>query len=350
MIDSFLFMYLHSISSSFPEYFHSQSDIWDCLSQSDSPTIASMEPKSIQLLKKILLGDSGIEKRHFATDNPSEIFELNAGQLNQLFEKEAPAMAENALNKALDKASSLATDIDALFVCTCTGYLCPGVSSYIAERMGMRSDIYLQDLVGLGCGAAVPTIRSAHGFQMANPDATIAVVAVESCTSAFFADNDFGVLISLCLFGDGCSASIWKSTPGETGYQAANFQTLHKPKDREKIRFVNDNGKLRNKLHLSVPGLAGKAVKKLYDNRSCDKPYVITHTGGRDVLDSIEKVCSLDSITESRQVLRNYGNTSSPSVLIALEAALEQNATRDNLWLTAFGAGFACHSMELLKR
>lgn len=340
-------MYLQSIASAFPPHVLTQEEVWNCGIRSQSPAMANLKPKSLALAKKVLLGNSGIETRHFATDDPTTLFDLSAGELNQLFEREAPAMAENALSKALEEASVLPEDLDGLFVCTCTGYLCPGISSYVAESMEMRSDIYLQDIVGLGCGAAVPTIRSAHGFLSANPDATIAVVAVESCSSAFFMDNDLGVLISLCLFGDGASASIWKSTPGQTGYKADHFHTLHIPKDREKIRFVNDNGKLRNKLHLSVPGLAAKAVKTLYEKRTCENAHVLTHTGGRDVLMAIEKTCCLDTIVESTEVLRRYGNTSSPSVLIALEELLNKGATNDNLWLTSFGAGFACHSFEL---
>ena len=32
-----------------------------------------------------------------------------------------------------------AEDIDALLVSTCTGYLCPGLTSYVGERLGLRS-------------------------------------------------------------------------------------------------------------------------------------------------------------------------------------------------------------------
>lgn len=299
------------------------------------------------VLEKILTGDCGIDTRRFAVENPMELFNLNAGQLNQLFEREAPALSEKALAKALDRASLRPTDLDALFVCTCTGYLCPGISSYVAENMGMRPNIYLNDIVGLGCGAAVPTLRAAGGFVAANPEANVAVIAVETCSAAFFIDNDLGVLISLCLFGDGASASIWKGVPGPTGFRAGRFDTLHIPEEREKIRFRNDNGKLRNQLDRTVPKLAGAAVKTLYDKRVSPDPYVITHTGGRDVIETIEQECSLDQISESREILRRYGNTSSPSVLIALEEHLKGRQIRDDIWLTSFGAGFACHSFEL---
>ena len=98
--------------------------------------------------------------------------------------------------------------IDALFVCTCTGYLCPGVSSHLAEQIGIRSDAFLNDMTGLGCGAAIPTLHAASCFLAAHPDATVATVAVEICSAAFYLDNDTGVIVSACLFGDGASACV----------------------------------------------------------------------------------------------------------------------------------------------
>ena len=138
------------------------------------------------MLLKILSGDSGIDKRHFALGDPNTMFDRSAEELNRDFEEEAPKLAGEALRNALDEAGMKAEDLDALFICTCTGYLCPGVTSHVAEDLGMRGDVYLNDIVGLGCGAAVPTLRAAHGFLAANPEATVATVAVEICSAAFF--------------------------------------------------------------------------------------------------------------------------------------------------------------------
>jgi alkylresorcinol/alkylpyrone synthase len=86
-------------------------------------------------------------------------------------------------------------------------------------------------------------------------------------------------------------------------------------------------------------------VKELYGLRSCEPDKVIAHTGGRDVVEALEATLPDCRLTETREVLRRYGNISSPSVLVALEEALKTPAR--NLWLTAFGAGFAAHSCEL---
>ena len=303
------------------------------------------------LLEKILSGDSGINKRHFALGAPESIFQKNAQELNEAFEKHAPALATEALKGALDQAGITASELDGLFVCTCTGYLCPGVSSHVAERLGLRPDAYLQDLVGLGCGAAIPLMRTADGFlRTSNRELRVATVSVEVCSACFYMDDDPGMLISLCLFGDGASASIWTNRPSPGSWEAHDFQTVHRPEHREKIRFVNSQGKLRNQLHRSVPSLAAEAVGDLYGNVDSCPDAVLTHTGGRDVLAALAPVFHQQSLTHSTDVLLNYGNVSSPSVMLALDLLLSQHVDEQRLWLTSFGAGFAAHSCHLTRR
>jgi predicted naringenin-chalcone synthase len=340
-------MFLQSLASAFPPHVFSQSD---CLEIAKSaPAVKELKPRSKALLLKILAGDSGIAKRHFALGNPETMFDRSAEQLNREFEVEAPKLAGKALQKALDEAGMNARELDALFVCTCTGYLCPGVSSHVAEHLGMRREAFLNDVVGLGCGAAVPTLRTAHGFLAANPQATVATVAVEICSAAFYVDDSPGVLISLCLFGDGASAAIWKGKGEEGQYEAGEFRTLHRPEDREKIRFVNAGGKLRNKLHRSVPEVAGEAVRELYAARRSDPDQIIAHTGGRDVVDVLEAAIPEFTLKETRRILRDYGNCSSPCVLLALEERMRHDGDDQRLWLTSFGAGFSAHSFEVWR-
>src|SRR5690606_794520 len=129
----------------------------------------------------------------------------------QRYEREAPKLAARALQDALDEAEVRAEELDALIVCTCTGYLCPGVSSHVAERCGLGSTVQLLDLSGLGCGAALPMLRTARAYLHGGGARIVAWVAVEICSAAFYLDDDPGVLISACLFGDGASASVWSA-------------------------------------------------------------------------------------------------------------------------------------------
>jgi len=341
-------MYLQSLANRVPETSLTQSECWDVFIGSSAPDM--LKDRSINLIQKVLNGESGIEKRHFALPDLGQLFQLDAESLNAAFEREAPALALRALTDALDQAACLPAELDALIVCTCTGYLCPGISSYLAEQAGLRRDAFLQDIVGLGCGAAIPSLRSASYFLNAHPRSRIAVVAVEICSAAFYLDDDPGVLISACLFGDGASASVWTGEHAQTRWHCNGFDLTHIPEDREILRFVNRYGKLCNRLHKTVPEKAARAVAALFaklDPGTVDR--VISHAGGRDVILAIEAAMPSYPLREASNVLRDYGNMSSPSVLFALEEHLSVCETEfpTNLWLTSFGAGFTCHACRL---
>ncbi len=347
-------MYLHALATALPSAKFSQDECWAMFERSEARQRLSR--RSALILQAILRHDSGISTRHFAVPDLEHVFSLTADELNEVFRQEAPRLAVRALTPALVAAGLVPGEVDALIICTCTGYLCPGVTSYVAEQLGLRSDVYLQDLVGLGCGAAIPSLRAVEAILAVQPDAVVACVAVEICSAAFYLDDDPGVLVSACLFGDGAAATIWRSVPGPSGLRCGRFTTVHQPEYRDRIRFEMRQGKLRNLLHASVPELAAVAVKQLLDEeraRPGARPLsrIIAHTGGRDVLDAIEKANVDCDLFASRQVLSECGNMSSPSVLFALERALRDASPdeKGDWWLTSFGAGFSAHGCRLEK-
>lgn len=357
-------MYLRSLAHAVPSAAFTQPECWKILQA--SPHAPALSGRAEALLRKVLTGgSSGIEKRHFACAQFDELFSMDAESLNRAFEREAPLLATSALRQALDNARLRPADLDALLVCTCTGYLCPGVTSHVAEKLCMRPDTFLQDLVGLGCGAAIPTLRAARGILADSPSARVGIVAVEICSAAFYLDEDPGVLISACLFGDGASAAICSAdaTAPAIGNEAQtlahpllvnDFDTLHLPQERELLRFENAGGKLRNHLHKTVPEKAAEAVGTLYERlpQAQQPATVIAHSGGRDVIEALEnRLPAYAPLRSTRETLRAHGNLSSPSVLFALEHHLMHapSDTRHDLWLTAFGAGFAAHSCRMLS-
>ena len=342
-------MFLHALATAVPPAVFTQAQ---CLEIVRNSTAKHRLTRRAQLiLRTVLKGDSGVQTRHFAVPEIAGVFDLTCDQLNTAFRAEAPRLAGRALTAALTQAGVTAGEVDALLICTCTGYLCPGVSSYVAEQLGLRTDAFLQDLVGLGCGAAIPTLRAAQAVLAAKPDAVVACVAVEICSAAFYLDDDPGVIISACLFSDGAAASIWRSTPGPGGLRCHGFDTLHLPADRDRLRFEQRDGKLRNLLDPAVPQLAASAVSRLFATaqaRGNARPIrrIIAHPGGRDVLNALEAALPDFPLDASRRVLRDCGNMSSPSVLFALEEAMRDGTPDENAdwWLVSFGAGFSAHA------
>lgn len=342
-------MFLHALSTAVPPATFTQAQCWEIIR--NSPAKQRLNRRTQLILRTILKGDSGVKTRHFAVPQIEGVFDLTADQLNTSFRAEAPHLAGRALTAALAQAGVSAREIDALLISTCTGYLCPGVTSYVSERLGLRNDAFLQDLVGLGCGAAIPTLRTAQAILAAKPDAVVACVAVEICSAAFYLDDDPGVIISACLFSDGAAATIWRSQPGPSGCRCHSFDTLHLPADRDRLRFEQRDGKLRNLLDPAVPALAAGAVSRLLANAQTQAGanpinQMIAHPGGRDVLNALEAAMPDYPLTASRRVLGEYGNMSSPSVLFALAEAMQGGLPPANAdwWLVSFGAGFSAHS------
>ncbi|HXN35925.1 MAG TPA: 3-oxoacyl-[acyl-carrier-protein] synthase III C-terminal domain-containing protein, partial [Opitutaceae bacterium] len=149
---------------------------------------------------------------------------------------------------------------------------------------------------------------------------------------------------------DGAAATIWRLAPGPLGLRAFDFESLHLPGERDKLRFEQRDGKLRNLLDRTVPAVASGAVGRLWQGRG-SRPVarVVAHPGGRDVLEAIAPVVAPHSLEASARTLLNFGNMSSPSVLFALEEALRDATpgTGGDFWLVSFGAGFSAHSCRI---
>lgn len=345
-------MYLRSLATAVPPQAFTQPECWDLINGStDSRRLSS---RSLALLSAVLNKDSGIDRRHFALTDMAGLFNYTPDQLNEAFRLAAPELAGRALSSALEKAGLRPDQLDALLICTCTGYLCPGVTSYVAEQLGLRPNAFLQDIVGLGCGAAIPTLRATQAVLAAQPDAIVACVAVEICSAALFLDDDPGVLISACLFSDGAAATIWSNTPPAAGphVRCHGFNTVHRPADRDLLRFEMRDGKLRNLLHKTVPALAADAVTHLLASEphsTAPISRILAHAGGREVIKALEAALPAYPLDATREVLRDHGNMSSPSVLFALEVALRDACPEPDRdwWLVSFGAGFSAHGCRL---
>jgi len=144
-------MYLNSLASAFPKNSFTQAECHTALQE--APFWNTLDERSKWLLEKILTGSGGIEKRHFAIDSLAAAMTKSAEKLNNAYEQQAPALAADAVRKAAKKANIDLQDVDALFIASCTGYLCPGITSYVAEKLDLREDVFMQDMTGLGCGA-----------------------------------------------------------------------------------------------------------------------------------------------------------------------------------------------------
>ncbi len=323
-----------------------------------APAVARLSERSRSILKKVLGNNNGIATRNLAVNTLLDGFELTPDALQARFEKNAPLLAAQAARQAMADAAVTAHQIDGLIISSCTGYLCPGLTSYVSQQLGLRPDVQALDLVGQGCGAALPNWRTANALLKAGGCEQVLSVCVEVCSAAFYLDDDPGVLISACLFGDGAGAAILANqpTPDRRKLEWKAGRTLLSAEDRDYLRFEHRHGMLRNILARQVPALAAKHVETLLTemlSESALKREQITgwmlHAGGRDVLKALETRLALNE-TDTRwsaAVLHDHGNVSSASLFFVLQRALAGHAPGGNWWLSSFGAGFSCHGAWL---
>ena len=345
-------MFLTGLATAVPPRRYEQTRCWAAIRH--APQYSGLDSRSRVLLKRLLSGRNGIQTRHLAFDDLRDAFALTPDALHARFAEHAPVLAAQAGAKALDAARILPGEVDAVIISTCTGYLCPGLSSYVSQRLGLRRGVLALDLVGQGCGAALPNLRTAKALLGSGQSRHVLSICVEICSAALYLDNDPGVLISACLFGDGAGAAVLSSRPAKHSrrmeWKAEG--SLLSPTDRDLLRFEQRDGMLRNILHRDVPRLAAKHARSVFrevmdrvDLNPADVSAWILHAGGREVLAAVQKqLCLAETdLSLSAAVLRDYGNLSSPFVLFVLQKALAESAPGGWWWMSSFGAGFSCH-------
>jgi len=348
-------MYVSAIGTALPDHRYTKQDCWDAFLASD--WFERLDRRSHAIAKTVLSRDNGIDERWLSVESLDQVFAIDPDTLHRRFVAHAPRLAVAAARKALARAGLETDHIGAVIVTTCTGYLCPGLSGYVVEGLGLRQDVLSFDLVGQGCAGAIPNWQLASALLDSGQRDHVLSVCVEVCSAAMYLDDDPGVLISACLFGDGAGAAILSRDPGmHRRVEWRRTGSLIDPVARNALRFENRAGMLRNILTRAVPKLAAQHAHTVLAATLAEEGLAaaqiggwIFHAGGRDVLLALEDRLGLRpaQLQHSRETLRRCGNLSSAFVYFVLEAALTGDAPGGWWWMSAFGAGFTCHGALL---
>jgi alkylresorcinol/alkylpyrone synthase len=349
-------MFLRGLGTAHPSHRYTKSDCWEAFKA--SAWFEKLDHRARAITETVLLRDNGIEARWLALESLEEVFSIDPDTLHARFLAHAPRLAGQSAERALADAGLGASRIDGLIVSTCTGYLCPGLTGYVIEHLDLRRNVQAFDLVGQGCAAALPGWRMAEALLASGQCSNVLSVCVEVSSAAMYLDNDPGVLISACLFGDGAGAIVLSADPhpDKRRIEWKSAGSLINPAERSALRFEQRQGMLRNILTRPVPRLAAEHAEQVLNTVLADAGLTqsqievwIWHAGGRDVLLALKNRLALTDVdlNYSAAVLREYGNLSSAFVYFALAAALADAARGGLWWVSSFGAGFSCHGVLL---
>src|SRR5213075_2130800 len=208
---------------------------------------------------------------------------------------------------------------------------------------------------GLGCAGGVNGLSVASRLAAADPGSLWLFVTVETCSISIRLDSeDPAAIVATALFGDGAGAAVVTSGEHSLARIGASAEKLWPDTLRIMGWDVEDPG-LSVVFDRAIPPFIeaelAQAVDEMCAQMGTSRETIdrfCCHPGGVKVIDAIESALKLNQgeLNLEREVLRDYGNMSAPTVLFVLDRLLEQGLP-DRVLMTAFGPGFTCAGMLL---
>jgi predicted naringenin-chalcone synthase len=321
---------------------------------------------------------SAIETRYSVIDELTldeqfehpQFFDLASGALlapstkvrNELYIERASLLYVEAARKALDAMPGLSpADITHVVTVSCTGFFAPGPDYVLVRELGLAPSTLRYHVGFMGCYAAFPALRMAKSFCEADPDAVVLVVSAELCTLHVRSSNEPDQIVASSVFADGAAAAIVTARDLPAGPRDGFaldldlFESVLTPVGEQDMAWkIGDEG-FEMILSSYVPKIIDEHITgalapllardgTIGAAPSADIAHWAVHPGGRSILDKVEAKLELSEqqMAASRDILRDYGNMSSATILFVLKAILESAtppSDGDRVCAMAFGPG-----------
>ena len=299
--------------------------------------------------------NAGIARRHIVA--PHEWYGQSHGwhDRNALYLGAAEQLFVDAASAAIEKAGLAPDQIDGVVTVSTTGIATPSLEARAFGRVGFRTDIRRVPVFGLGCAGGVNGLSIASRLAAAEPGTFWLFVTVETCSISIRLDSDDpAAVVATALFGDGAAAAVVTSGKHSLARITGSAEKIWPDTLRIMGWDVEDPG-LAVVFDRAIPPFIEAELAEAVDEM-CAKlgitrdeiDRLCCHPGGVKVIDAIETALELNQgeLNLEREVLRDYGNMSAPTVLFVLERLLEQGLP-DKVLMTAFGPGFTCAGLLL---
>ncbi|QNK61387.1 type III polyketide synthase [Pedobacter sp. PAMC26386] len=344
---------IKSISKALPGYSRTTAEIIPFL----DGWLHGQEERFVRKVKKIF-ENAAVDQR-YSFMSPEEVFSaLTFEQRNDIYIREGIRLGTQCLGDAIEKAGWKNEDIDYLITVSCTGIMIPSLDAYLINKLRLRQDIVRLPVTEMGCAAGVSGIIYAKNFLKANPGKRAAVVAVESPTATFQL-QDFSMvnIVSAAIFGDGAACVLLSSHPDDHGPEILDEEMYHFYDAEEMMGFKLTNTGLQMVLDVTVPeNIASHfpsiihpfLAKNGLEIKEID--HLIFHPGGKKIIEIVEALFGElgKNIDDTKEVLRQYGNMSSVTVLYVLERIMDAGPKPGEKGLMlSFGPGFSAQRILL---
>jgi predicted naringenin-chalcone synthase len=275
-----------------------------------------------------------------------------------LYSKHAPQLSINAIRNCLDGILHH-QDVSHLITVSCTGLSAPGLDLQVMELMELRKDIFRTSVNFMGCYAAIHALKLADVICNGNSNARVLIVCTELCTLHFQREATPDNIMSSLLFGDGAAAVLVmpvNCTP--SGLEITSFYSEVIPRGKRDMAWELSSTGFLMTLSGYVPELIEEdfsgVVKRSLNTETFsqkDITHWCIHPGGKKILEAIENSTGIEQrhLQESYNILKNYGNMSSATILFVLKNILHQKHEAKNVFAAAFGPGLTVETFTAVS-
>ncbi|WP_329047352.1 type III polyketide synthase [Amycolatopsis sp. NBC_01488] len=300
--------------------------------------------------------NGGIERRYLTLPPIGPDGTRHRESQGELLEKNRNTgieMGVRAVEECLKKLGADVSDVGHLCCVSSTGFLTPGFSALVLDRIGLGYGTARLDVVGMGCNAGLNALGATTGWARSNPGELGILACIEACSAAYVFDGTMRTSVVNSLFGDGAAAlAVCANEDSRLGPQVLRFASRIIPEAIGAMRYDWDEeqGKFSFFLDREVPYEVGANAEEVVDRllsgtgiRRSEIAQWVVHSGGRKVIDSVMVNLGLTrhDLRHTKSVLRDYGNLSSGSFLFSYERLLaEGRANPGEYWvLMTMGPG-----------
>jgi predicted naringenin-chalcone synthase len=275
----------------------------------------------------------------------------------RLYRKHAVALSAKAIRR-IQNFEEIKKSITHLITVTCTGMFAPGNDIDLINELRLNPAINRSGINFMGCNAAIIALKQADTICKADPGANVLIVCTELCTIHFQKQYNEDYILSNLIFGDGSAAVLVSSNPsGNYSYpvKIARFDSMIAYNGYKDMAWqLSETGFMMN-LSSYVSSIIKENMQPLFDAidlKADDIQHWAIHPGGKKILDDVALALQLSTeyFRPSYDVLKNFGNMSSPTVLFVLKQLLEKQSVAskgDRVFTAAFGPGLSIETMQL---
>ena len=262
-----------------------------------------------------------------------------------VYAREAPELALKAI-RGLGELG----DVTHLVLASCTGFTAPGLDQVLARRLGLAPNVERVVIGFMGCYAGVTALRTAGHIVRSDPAARVLVVAIELCSLHLQPTDRLDRLMAMAQFADGCAAAL--VTAEGPGLELGDGLSLTLEDSHDLITWTIGDTGFAMELSGEVPGRLAEALSNGAAASVTGGEPIETidawavHPGGRSIVDAVERGLALppERLAASREVLHEFGNMSSATVLFVLQRLMADRPA--NGIALAFGPGLAMEGLR----